>query len=92
MNTAATPTFFDPAARNAETVVGDPSYTSGAHMWNGTVATLNPNPARRNTRAMMNGGSRPAAAIAPEEKVCRMSERSRETTPPSPSASFPWIR
>src|SRR5262245_13371335 len=35
---------FTPADMSAVTVVGAPSYTSGAHMWNGTLATLNPNP------------------------------------------------
>src|SRR2546426_4045281 len=37
-------------------VVGEPWYTSGAHMWNGTTATLNPKPAMRSTRAMIRGG------------------------------------
>src|SRR6266550_5378212 len=36
---------FDPTDRNAVTGVGAPSYTSGAHMWNGTAAILNPTPA-----------------------------------------------
>src|SRR6476469_1560234 len=36
---------FDPTDRNAVTGVGAPSYTSGAHMWNGTAAILNPMPA-----------------------------------------------
>ena len=36
---------FDPTERNAVTGVGAPSYTSGAHMWNGTAAILNPTPA-----------------------------------------------
>ena len=31
------------AAMNAVTGVGAPSYASGAHMWNGTAATLKPN-------------------------------------------------
>ena len=36
------PIFLDPVARNMETGVDAPSYTSGAHMWNGTAAILNP--------------------------------------------------
>ena len=36
---------LDPTDRNAVTGVGAPSYTSGAHMWNGTAAILNPMPA-----------------------------------------------
>ena len=35
---------------NAVTGVGAPSYTSGAHMWNGTADTLNPKPT--SSRAM----------------------------------------
>ena len=31
--------------RNCVTGVGEPSYTSGAHIWNGTLATLKPKPA-----------------------------------------------
>ena len=34
------------AAINPATGDGDPSYTSGDHMWNGTAATLNPKPTR----------------------------------------------
>src|SRR6266566_2563603 len=51
------PTFFDADVSRTLIVVGDPWYTSGAHMWNGTTATLNPNPAIRKTRAMISGGS-----------------------------------
>src|SRR5258707_12883647 len=36
---------FDPTDRNAVIGVGAPSYTSGAHMWNGTAAILKPTPA-----------------------------------------------
>ena len=35
---------FTPVAMNPVTGVGAPSYTSGAHMWKGTTATLNMNP------------------------------------------------
>ena len=31
---------FTPAAMKPVTGVGAPSYASGAHMWNGTAATL----------------------------------------------------
>src|SRR5436309_3740138 len=54
-NKATIPTFFDAAVRSTLIVVGEPWYTSGAHMWNGTTATLNPNPAISNTRATMSG-------------------------------------
>src|SRR3990172_11707895 len=57
LNSATMPTFFEPAARNREIVVGAPWYTPGAHMWNGTTATLNPKPARRKTIPTMSGGS-----------------------------------
>ena len=39
---------FTVAAMYAVTGFGEPSYTSGAHMWNGTVATLNPKPTSSN--------------------------------------------
>ena len=43
------PIFLDPVARNREMGVGDPSYTSGAHMWKGTAAILKPYPATMHT-------------------------------------------
>ena len=43
-NSAAKAAAFTPVAMNAVTGVGAPSYTSGAHMWKGTAATLNPKP------------------------------------------------
>src|ERR1017187_6457087 len=39
---------FTPAIMNAVVGVGAPSYTSGAHMWNGTTATLNAKPTSNN--------------------------------------------
>src|SRR6266702_6259346 len=56
-NSATIPTFFEADVSRTLIVVGEPWYTSGAHMWNGTTATLNPNPAIRKTSAMMSGGS-----------------------------------
>src|SRR5438876_8283096 len=62
-NKATIPTFFEAAVRRTLIVVGDPWYTSGAHMWNGTTATLNPKPAMRKTSAMMRGGSMAGYAV-----------------------------
>src|SRR3989475_8430685 len=56
-NSATIPTFFEADVRRTLIVVGEPWYTSGAHMWNGTTATLNPKPAISRTRAMIRGGS-----------------------------------
>src|SRR3989475_10040293 len=56
-NSATMPTFFEADVRRTLIVVGEPWYTSGAHMWNGTTATLNPKPAISRTRAMISGGS-----------------------------------
>src|SRR5437667_13426 len=39
-NKATIPTFFEAAVRRTLIVVGDPWYTSGAHMWNGTRANV----------------------------------------------------
>ena len=36
----AKPAALEPTARNAVTGIGAPVYTSGAHMWKGTEATL----------------------------------------------------
>src|SRR5882724_1181355 len=47
---------FEPVAINAVTGVGAPSYASGAHKWNGTTATLNPNPTRVNNMPVANSG------------------------------------
>src|SRR4029453_19163711 len=49
---------FDPTDRNAVTGVGAPSYTSGAHMWNGTAAILNPTQATPRVTATTRRGSR----------------------------------
>ena len=57
---------FDPTDRNAVTGVGAPSYTSGAHMWNGTAAILKPTPATTRMTASTSRGSFscPASAVA----------------------------
>src|SRR5207237_5270439 len=57
---------FEPTDRNAVTGVGAPSYTSGAHMWNGTAAILNPTPATTRITASTSRGSRscPTNAVA----------------------------
>jgi len=57
---------FEPTERNAVTGVGAPSYTSGAHMWNGTAAILKPTPATTRMTASTRRGSFscPAKAVA----------------------------
>ena len=50
---AAKPAIFAPAAMKAVTAVGAPWYTSGVHMWNGTAATLKPNPTRMRAAPMV---------------------------------------
>ena len=50
---------------NAVTEVGAPWYTSGVHMWNGTAATLKPNPTITSIKAMrIIESSRPRASTA----------------------------
>src|SRR5262245_2258754 len=56
---------FDPTDRNAVTGVGAPSYTSGAHIWNGTAAILNPTPATTRMTARTSRGSRSWLANTP---------------------------
>ena len=68
---------FDPTDRNAVIGVGAPSYTSGAHMWNGTAAILKPMPAthedHRRARAAgprscpaSDGGDAPRRLVVPD--------------------------
>ncbi len=45
MNTAKTDTLGT-IEKNAVTEVGAPSYTSGAHIWNGTAVSLNKKPTK----------------------------------------------
>ena len=61
-NSAANAAAFVAADMNAVTGVGDPSYTSGVHMWNGTTAILNPSPA--STSAVPASASRLSGSSA----------------------------
>jgi len=47
----ANPAVFEPTDKKATTGVGDPSYTSGVHWWNGTAAILNATVDKTNTSA-----------------------------------------
>ena len=47
-SSAANAAAFTAVTMYPVTGVGAPSYTSGAHMWNGTAATLNPKPTSSN--------------------------------------------
>ena len=49
---------FEPTERKPVMGVGAPSYTSGAHMWNGTAAILKPMPATTRMTASTRRGSR----------------------------------
>src|SRR6185503_4030981 len=64
---AANAAAFTVAAMYAVIGDGAPSYTSGAHMWNGTVATLKPNPTIRN--AMPASISGPVLVIDAPNRV-----------------------
>src|SRR6184192_2370118 len=55
---------FEPTDRNAVIGVGAPSYTSGAHMWNGTAAILKPTPATISTTESRSSGRVDASADA----------------------------
>src|SRR5512143_3282340 len=59
LNRAMKPIFLEPDASIAVMVVGAPWYTSGAHMWNGTIATLKPKPATIMTIASRRTGTMP---------------------------------
>ena len=47
----AKPATLGTAAKKLVIEVGDPSYTSGVHIWNGTAETLKARPTRINTIA-----------------------------------------
>ena len=47
---------FGPADMKAVTGVGEPSYTSGVHTWNGALATLKPNPTNISAAATATSG------------------------------------
>ena len=70
---AANAAALTPVAMNPVTGVGEPSYTSGAHMWNGTAATLKPKPMSRSPRpsAAMSGSGRPASCAPMRRQVGR---------------------
>src|SRR3954471_22272656 len=55
---------FTVAAMNAVIADDDPSYTSGAHMWNGTAAILKPKPITSIARPTISTGlvERPSVA------------------------------
>jgi AmmeMemoRadiSam system protein A len=62
----AKPAAFEPTERKVVTGVGAPSYTSGAHIWNGTEDILKPNPAATKTIAASKAGLLPVSAnLAP---------------------------
>src|SRR5256885_15664848 len=56
---------FTVAAMNAVIADRAPSYTSGAHLRNGTDATLKPNPTRRNAIPASTSGLGVAVAAMP---------------------------
>src|SRR5438105_959613 len=56
---AANAATFVAADMNAVTAVGAPWYASGAHMWNGTAATLNANPTASSPAAARASGMGP---------------------------------
>src|SRR5213593_1256554 len=52
---AANAAAFGPTDMNAVAGVGAPSYASGVHWWNGTIAALNPRPTVMSARATIVG-------------------------------------
>ncbi len=68
---AANAAALEPVAMKAVTEVGAPSYTSGAHMWNGTEEILKPKPTSIMPRPTSTIGSafRVAAAAAMRSRL-----------------------
>src|ERR1700680_4628370 len=71
LSSIANEAAVDPTDKNAVIGVGAPSYTSGAHMWNGTAAILNPTPAatRMTARTSRESPSWPAKPGAITRRV-----------------------
>ena len=64
LRTSANAAALEPTARYAVMGMGAPSYASGAHMWNGTAATLKPRPATIITRPTTTPGLMPEVAAS----------------------------
>src|ERR1700728_4583875 len=64
---------FDAVQMNTVTHVGDPSYTSGSHMWNGTAPSLKPTPTIMNAIPNM----RPILSAKLEWTTCPITASSR---------------
>ena len=67
-------------AMNAVTGEGEPSYTSGVHMWNGTADILKARPATMNTRPT----SAPSGSGAPVPACHSVARRSNSIVPVKP--------
>src|SRR5712691_10731536 len=67
LSTTAKPAALLATDRYAVTGVGDPSYTSGTHIWRGTAAILNPKPATNN---IMPSSTPKRYGPAAEGRVC----------------------
>ena len=63
-NSAANPAAFVADAMKAVTGLGEPSYTSGVHMWNGTAATLKASPTKSRTMPAISVPSLTSTRVA----------------------------
>src|SRR6266487_591190 len=88
---------FEPTDRNAVIGVGAPSYTSGAHMWNGTAAILNPTPAttritastrRRSLSCPANSGAIARRLVVPDRPYMIDMPYSRIPSEKAPSRKY----
>jgi hypothetical protein len=57
---AAKPPTLEPTDMKAVTTVGEPSYTSGVHIWKGTAAILKPKPTRISAAPATSSSDTPA--------------------------------
>ena len=60
--------IFGTIVKKSVTDVGDPSYTSGAHIWNGTAEILNANPTNIKTIPNVNAYSFESRLLAINSK------------------------
>ena len=67
MSRKAIATALEETEMKAVTGVGEPSYTSGAHIWNGKMVSLKPIAARTNKTPSLRSGS--AGALWAKAKI-----------------------
>ena len=79
--------------RKAVMGVGEPSYTSGAHIWKGTLEILNPNPAIMSTMPKRRAWLPKGVPLLRVKSASRSAMTSRDVLPVKPyTTTMPYSR